>query len=306
MKILMTGATGLIGRRLCERLAAEGHELRVLSRRSGATDLPGNPKAWQWSPEKEPAPREAIEGTDAVIHLAGEPVAAARWTEEQKRRIRDSRVTGTRNLVDGIKRVIDGPKIFVSGSAVGYYGSRGEEVLDERARPGEGYLSDVCVAWEAEAKRAEESGIRVTMIRIGVVLAAEGGALEKMLTPFKFGLGGSLGSGRQWFPWIHIEDIVGILRHALVTSHLRGPVNGAAPGIVRNEEFTRALAGALHRPTFFPVPEFALRIAMGEMANVVLASQRVEPRVATETGYRFVYPELEPALAQILRASRER
>lgn len=304
VKILMTGATGLIGKRLSERLAGEGHELSVLSRRPDSVRMDGAAKAYRWSPEEEMPPQEAMEGIDAIIHLAGEPVAAGRWTEEQKRRIRDSRVTGTRNLVDGIKRVTNRPKIFVSGSAVGYYGNRGDEILDERAQPGTGYLSEVCEAWEREAGKAEETGARVSMVRIGVVLAPEGGALEKMLTPFKFGLGGSLADGRQWFPWIHIEDIVGILRHALLTPNLRGPVNGVAPGIVRNEEFTREFAAALHRPTFIPVPEFALRVVMGEMASVVLASQRVVPGVARETGYQFQYPELRQALEAILRARR--
>ncbi|MDX2032824.1 MAG: TIGR01777 family oxidoreductase [Blastocatellia bacterium] len=304
MKIALTGATGLIGKRLCERLAGEGHELSVLSRRPDGAKLVKGARGYRWSPEEEPAPREALEGIDAVIHLAGEPVAAGRWTEEQKRRIRDSRVTGTRNLVDGIKRVTDRPKILVSSSAVGFYGNRGDEVLDETSRPGTGYLSEVCEAWEREAGKAEELGMRVSMVRIGVVLAPDGGALEKMLTPFKFGLGGNLSDGRQWFPWIHIDDIVGILRHALLSPNLRGPVNGVAPGVVRNEEFTRELASALHRPTFFPVPEFALRIVMGEMASVVLASQRVTPSVARETGYEFHYPELRGALEAVLRGAR--
>ncbi|MFN0087014.1 MAG: TIGR01777 family oxidoreductase [Blastocatellia bacterium] len=301
MKILMTGATGLIGKRLSERLMGEGHELSILSRRPDAGRMAPGMKTWRWSTEEEPPPREAIEGVDAVIHLAGEPVAAGRWTAEQKRRIRDSRVKGTRNLVDGIKRAASAPGIFVSSSAVGYYGDRGEEILDEKAHPGTGFLSEVSEAWEWEAERAADAGVRVATVRTGVVLASEGGALEKMLTPFRLGLGGSLAGGRQWFPWIHIDDIVGILRHGLVTPNLQGPINGVAPGIVRNEEFTRALAAALHRPALFPVPEFALRVMMGEMAGVVLASQRVVHGVALETGYQFQYPKLEPALEAILR-----
>jgi len=293
MRILVTGATGLIGSVLCDRLEAEGHQLVILTRRPSGS---GKRESHSWLPEQELPPREAVEGTDAVIHLAGEPVAAGRWAPEQKRRIRDSRVIGTRNLIAGIERVANRPRILVSGSAVGFYGNRGDEVLPENAPAGKGYLPEVCVAWEKEASRGEALGMRVTQIRIGVVLASDGGAMEKMLTPFKLGLGGALGSGRQWFPWIHLDDIVGILRHALLTEGLHGPVNGVAPGIVRNEEFTRELAVALHRPAIFAVPEFALRIMMGEMADVVLASQRVVPGVAQEGGYEFRHPDLRSAL----------
>lgn len=297
MKILVTGATGLIGRAVCQTLINDGNQVVILSRRA-APASPGV-TAFRWEPEREAPPVEAWEGVEAVIHLAGEPVAA-RWTDERKRRIRDSRVIGTRNLIAGMKALRKAPEALIASSAVGFYGDRGDEVLNERSPAGSGFLSEVCLEWEAETGRAREFGVRVAQARIGVVLSPEGGALEKMLPPFKLGLGGRLGSGRQWFPWIHLDDIVGILRHALLTPAINGAINGVAPGIVTNEEFTRELAGALNRPVFFPVPEFALRILMGEMAEVALGSQRVVPQVALDTGYQFRYPNLRPALDALL------
>jgi uncharacterized protein len=300
MKILITGATGLIGRSVCRSLINEGHQLVVLSMRPpAAIDLAGV-IAFQWEPEAGPPPAGALEGVEAVIHLAGEPVAAARWTEEQKRRIRDSRKKGSRNLVAGMRATPRPPKVLVSASAVGFYGDRGDEVLDESSDPGSGFLSEVCLDWEAEAAGARELGARVALVRTGVALSPSGGALEKMLTPFKLGLGGRLGDGRQWFPWIHVEDIAGIFLHALKSPAVDGPINGVAPGVVTNEDFTRALAATLRRPAFFPVPQFALRALMGEMAEIITASQRVVPRVALDTGYRFKYPDLRPALESLL------
>ncbi len=303
MKILITGAAGLIGRSICQSLISDGHQVVVLSRRPSPSISLTNVNAFQWAPETDPPPPEAWEGVDAVIHLAGEPVAAARWTDEQKRRIRDSRVVGTRFLVAGMKEARNPPKILISSSAVGFYGARGDEILNESSGPGSGFLSEVCLEWEAEASRARELGARVALVRTGVVLSPTGGALEKMLLPFKLGLGGRLGSGRQWFPWIHINDIAGILRHALVTPAVDGPINGVAPGIVTNEEFTRVLADTLNRIVFLPVPEFALRILTGEMAEVLMASQRVVPQVALDTGYRFKYPNLKPALESLLKTA---
>lgn len=300
MKILITGATGLIGRAVRQLLVNEGHQVVVLSRRPTAMDLTGA-RAFRWEPETESPPVEAWEDVDAAIHLAGEPVAAARWTDEQKRRIRDSRVKGTRNLVAGMRVAPSRPGILISASAVGFYGDRGDEILNESSDPGSGFLSDVCLDWEVEAALARELGVRVALVRTGVALSPSGGAFEKMLTPFKLALGGPLGSGRQWFPWIHIDDIAGIFRHALMTSAIDGPINGVAPGIVNNGEFTRELAAAVHRPVFFPVPEFALRFLMGEMADVVLSSQRVVPQVALDTGYQFKYPNLRPALESLLK-----
>jgi len=300
MKILMTGATGFIGKALCKALIADGHELVVLSRRPESAAVVPGIKAFRWNPEAETPPDECWTDVQAVIHLAGEPVAAKRWTDEQKRRIRDSRVLGTRNLVKGMKAAKIPPKVFISSSAVGFYGNRGDEQVDERSAPGTGFFPDICTAWEQEAEQASELGSRVVLVRIGVVLG-EGGMLEKILLPFKLGVGGILGSGRQWFPWIHIDDIVGIFRHALYGENVSGPINGVAPNPATNAEFTKALGTALYRPTIFPVPEFALRIVMGEMANAALDSQRVYPTVTLETGYKFRYPQLQPALDSLLR-----
>lgn len=299
MRVLVTGATGLIGKPLCQWLVREGHELAVLSRRPETAQVVPNITAWRWNAETEMPPAEAWQGVTAVIHLAGEPVAGGRWTEARKRRIRDSRVLGTRNLVAGMQRAGVKPQVWINASAVGFYGSRGDEQLDESSSAGQDFLSQVCVEWEREAARAEESGARVVMARIGVVLSREGGAMEKMLTPFKLGLGGRLGNGRQWFPWIHLDDIVGLLRHALLTTAVRGPINGVAPGVVTNAEFTKELAAALQRPVFLPVPELALQILLGEMAAAVLSSQRIHPRVALATGYQFKYPDLRPALTAL-------
>ena len=301
MKILITGATGLIGRSVCRSLINEGHQVAVLSRRPPSAVGLAGVVAFRWEPVAESPPAAGWEGVEAVIHLAGEPLADARWTDEQKRRISDSRVKGSRNLVAGMRATPRPPKVLVSASAVGFYGDRGDEILDESSSPSSGFLSEVCLDWEAEATRARELGVRVALVRTGVALSPSGGALEKMLLPFKLGLGGRLGGGRQWFPWIHIEDVVGIFLHALMSPAVDGPINGVAPGIVTNEEFTRELAAALNRPAFFPVPQFALRALMGEMAEIVTASQRVVPQVALDTGYRFKYPNLRPALESLLK-----
>jgi len=301
MRVLVTGATGLIGKNLCQTLAGQGHEIYILSRHPESAKITGMTRAFAWDAGIGPPPQEAFSGVDAVINLAGEPIAGSRWTDEQKRRIRDSRVKGTRNLVDGIIKSPDRPKVLINGSAVGFYGNRGDEQLDEKSTPGKGFLPEICIEWEREAERAREYGMRVVLLRTGVVLDENGGALEKMLLPFKLGLGARLGDGKQWFPWIHLDDIVGIIRHALLNESISGPVNGAAPGIVNNIEFTNELAAVLHRPTFLPVPEFVLQILMGEMAEVVLNSQRVIPGIALNTGYSFKYPDLKAALESLLK-----
>lgn len=300
MKVLVTGATGLIGQSLCQTLTGEGHTVVALSRSPSTGKRLAARAVYAWEPDAGPPPPQAFDGVEAVVHLAGESIAARRWTDEQKRRIRDSRIIGTRNLVDGMIGAGPHPSVFVSSSAVGFYGNRGDEILDENSSPGVGFLPEVCKGWEAEALRAEAAGVRVGLIRTGVVLSSRGGALAKMLPPFKLGVAGPLGGGRQWFPWIHVDDIVGIFREAILSSKLRGAVNGAAPGIVTNREFTRQLADLLHRPAFIPVPEFALRLLMGEMAQIVLDSMRVVPKAASDAGYRFKYPDLQQALRELL------
>jgi uncharacterized protein (TIGR01777 family) len=248
---------------------------------------------------KGPPLDDALRDADAMVHLAGEPVAQ-RWNDEVKRRIRESRVTGTRNLVEGIARLTRKPAVLISASATGYYGSRGDSLLDETSAPGAGFLAEVCVEWEREAFAAKALGVRVATVRTGLVLDPRGGALEKLLPPFRLGVGGRLGDGRQWTPWIHVDDLVGIYAFAL-TSAASGPLNGTAPDPVTNAEFTRALAKALHRPAIFPVPKPALKILFGEMADMLFDSQRVLPKQTEAAGFQFRYPRLEPALAQLLR-----
>ena len=293
MKVLVSGATGLIGKAVTSELERAGHEITALSRKPSGGEI-------GWQPEDEPAPVHALESARVVIHLAGEPIAEKRWTEEVKRRIRNSRVIGTRNLVRGIESAEKRPAVLVCASAVGYYGDRGDEVLDEASPPGQGFLPEVCIEWEGEARRAEEFGVRVVHLRTGMVLSTDGGALAKMLPPFRLGIGGRLGSGDQWVSWIHIADVAGIVMHSIEKESVRGPVNTVAPGIVRNAQFTRELASALDRPAFLPVPEFALNLVFGEMAELLLSSQRVNPRVAVETGYRFRFPEVATALKDLL------
>jgi len=301
MKILITGATGLIGRRLSELLMKEGNQVVALSRQPGNAKLSNGIKVFPWRPEEASPSGEALEGVEAIVHLAGESVASARWTNEQKRRIRDSRVISTRNLVDAIAGLAHRPRVLVNASASNFYGSdRGDEHLTEQSSPGNGFLADVCQAWENQAIRAKEYGLRVAQVRTGVVLSADGGALREMLPPFKLGVGGRLGTGRQWFPWIHIDDIVGIYRHTLITPSICGPINGIAPGIVDNQEFTRTLASVLHRPVFIPVPNLALRILLGEMADLLLGSLHIDPEVALASGYQFRFERLRPALENLL------
>jgi uncharacterized protein len=288
MRIVITGATGFIGKRLLVVLREAGHELVTLGRGTSAN--------YRWDAASD-APSEAFEGADAVVHLAGEPVAQ-KWTPEAKQRIRDSRVLGTERLIHGLSTTRNRPKALICASAVGYYGDRGDERLTEDADSGTGFLAKLCREWEGKADLAQSLGIRVVKVRTGLVLGPDGGALKEMLTPFKAGVGGRLGSGKQWMPWIHMDDIVGIFRHA-VEGSAAGPLNGAAPGVVTNAEFTEALGKALHRPTVLPMPEFALKLMFGEMAGVLVASQRVIPQATEKSGYRFQYAELGAALASL-------
>lgn len=299
MRALATGATGFIGRALLRRLESPV----VLTRDpAGAKGALGGAAVHGWQPDITPAPADALRGVDVVFHLAGESVASGRWTATKKARIRDSRVLGTRNLVTGIERSKERPRVLVCASAVGFYGSRGDEELDEASAPGTDFLSRVCRDWEAEAAKARALGVRVVLARIGVVLGKGGGALARMLPPFRLGLGGPLGSGRQWFPWIHVEDVVGLLLHAAERGEVDGAMNVVAPEPATNREFTKALAAALRRPAFLPAPAFALRLALGEFAEVLLASQKVRPRAAERTGYRFQHPSVAGALRDLLAA----
>lgn len=291
MRTLVTGATGLIGRKLAERLQRTVVLSRDPRRANGmAVDTHA------WSPEAGPPPSEALRDVSVVFNLAGEPLAGGRWSEERKRRIRDSRVLGTRNLVVGLAEQTQRPRVLVSASAVGYYGDRGEDAVDESSPPGQGFLADVCVAWEREALAAEQLGIRVVCVRTGMVLAPDGGALAKIVPPFRLGVGGRIGNGEQWMPWIHIDDVVGLLLHASQDARIRGPLNAVAPTPTTNAEFTRELGHAVHRPSLLSIPKTALRLMLGEMSQVVTASQRVFPSTAERTGYQFKYPDLGPAL----------
>ena len=252
MNITITGASGLIGRRLLKQLAAAGHSVHVLSRHSG-TNLPPGVKLSVWDPVKGQTPEAALRDADGIIHLAGEPVAQ-RWTEDTKRRIRDSRIEGTRNLVAALAKLDRRPEVLACASAIGYYGSRGDEVLDEAAAPAHDFLAEVCAGWEREAERAEALGVRVVRLRTGIVLDGRGGALKRMLPPFRMGAGGRLADGKHWMSWIHIEDLAAMYHFALENVAARGVFNGVAPNPVTNDTFTRALAAAVHRPAIFPMP----------------------------------------------------
>ena len=299
MKALVTGATGFVGPRLLRLLDSPVVVSRSPERaRRTIGNLAG--PIFRWDPLREPLPAEALEGVDVVYHLAGESVAEGRWTAAQKARIRDSRVIGTRNLVQGIKQVERKPRVLVSASAVGYYGNRGDEELTESAPPADDFLADVCVAWEREAMAAERHGVRTVAARTGIVLGAGGGALAKMLTPFKLGAGGPLGNGKQWMPWVHVADLARLYVHAADTASISGPMNAVAPNPVRNSEFTKALGRQLHRPAFMPAPYIGLRLLFGEFAQVLFASQRVIPKVALDTGFIFQYPDIASALREIL------
>jgi uncharacterized protein (TIGR01777 family) len=272
MKIAVTGATGFIGKQLMANLGGDAVAV------SARGDL------------------KEIAGADVVVHLAGEPVSQ-RWTKEVREKIRSSRVEGTRRIVDAMRA--DPPQVFVCASAVGYYGSRGDELLTESSAPAHGFLGEVCVEWEAEARNAEELGTRVVCLRNGLVLG-KGGGLEKMMLPFKLGVGGKIGDGKQWMAWIHLDDAVGLIELAISSPKLRGPVNATAPNPVTNAEFTRELAAALHRPAIFPVPKFALHLLYGDMAQIVYASQRVMPEAAVRAGYQFRFPNLKEALLDVV------
>ncbi|MEX2196355.1 MAG: TIGR01777 family oxidoreductase [Thermoleophilaceae bacterium] len=298
MRVAVTGATGMLGRALVAELLDRGDEVVALSRdaeRAGAA-LPDGVETAEWrAPSDEPAPAEALSGADGVVHLLGETVAQ-RWTERARREIRESRVAGTRNLVAGLRAAQPRPRVLVSQSGSGYYGARGDEPVDESGPAGDDFLAAVVEDWEAEARKAEELGLRVVTTRTGVVLSEGGGALEKMLPPFKLGVGGPVAGGRQYVPWAHADDVAGAQLLCLDTAAASGPVNVAAPEPVTNRELSKALGRVLGRPAVAPVPALALKLLYGEMALIVTTGVRMVPRRLTELGYEFRRPDLEEAL----------
>jgi uncharacterized protein (TIGR01777 family) len=303
MKVVVSGGTGFIGSRLLDELLREGHQVILLSRRPGAAGnrLPGNLEIAPWD-GRLPGPwQEKLEGADGVINLAGESIAEGRWTAERKARIVASRVDSTRAIVQAMAQAKKKPSVLVNASAVGYYGHVPEGKITESHPKGAGFLADTCARWEEEARRAAKAGARVVLARIGIVLAPGGGALAKMIPPFLFFAGGSLGSGRQWFPWIDRDDVSGAILFALKRPDLSGPVNVTAPEPVIMRDFSKMLGKALHRPSWAPVPGFALKMLLGEMAEMLLTGQCAVPEKLANAGYAFRDPHLEGALAHALQ-----
>ncbi|MBM4261586.1 MAG: TIGR01777 family protein [Deltaproteobacteria bacterium] len=296
MKLVVTGASGFVGSVLTESLLQDGHSLTLLTRR--APDSPSHTsKRWlHWTPGASGDWEGAIDGCDGIINLAGEPIAKRRWSVRRKEKIRLSRIGATSVLVDAIAKAAQKPKFLINASAIGYYGHRGAEMVDEESGSGDDFLASVCRDWEAEALKAEQLGCRVVPLRTGIVLGAGAGALGKMLPPFQCFVGGPLGDGHQWMSWIHVDDEVGLIRFVLENEKAHGPVNATAPNPVTNKDFSKTLARVMKRPCFLSVPAFALRGIFGEAAEMLLGSQRVIPKVATELGYQFRYPTLSGAL----------
>ena len=297
MKILVSGSHGLVGSALIKSLTEDKHEVVRLVRR----EVPNSTSEIEWRPDQDRIDAQRLEGLEAVIHLAGESIASGRWTDEKKRTIRDSRVKGTTLLSNTLAQLSKPPSVFLSASAIGYYGNRADELLTETSNPGNDFLSSVCVEWEQATRPAVEKGIRTVNARFGIILDAHGSALAQMLTPFRMGVGGRVGDGKQWMSWIALEDVVAGLKSLLDDNTAHGPVNFVAPNPVTNAEFTRTLGRVLSRPTFFPVPAFGARLAFGEMADaLLLSSQRVEPKVLNDKQFTFQWPRLEPALRHLL------
>ena len=309
MNILMTGATGLVGTSLVKKFTNEGHTVYRLMRsetrkrdakQSGVFDVPWNPSGGEIRGPDGSGLLQVPAAMDAVINLAGAPVVGARWTKDRKALLRSSRVDTTRGVVRAIAKMDKRPQVLISASAIGYYGNRGDELVTEKSAPGSDFLSELAKEWENEAVKAEEFGVRVVLLRFGIILAKQGGALPQMMMPFKFGLGGKLGSGRQWTSWIALQDVVAIIQAVLRSDSWKGPVNLVAPQAVRNSDFTKSLGKVMHRPAIFAAPAFALRLAMGEMADTLLGGVRVAPQVLEQQGYRFVHANLDEALNAIL------
>jgi uncharacterized protein (TIGR01777 family) len=301
-RVIITGATGLIGKRLCEQLRAQGYQIVIFSRNAeqARRAVPGAAEYVAWTPAESGAWASALDGAHGVIHLAGAPILGKRWSESYKAEIRSSRIIGTRGLVNAMRAARQRPQVFVSGSAVGYYGGRDDTKLDESAAPGNDFLAQTCIEWEREAAKAEELGVRTVIVRTGIVLDPSEGALPQMALPFRLYAGGPILPGTQWFPWIHIDDEVGLLLFALENERVRGPLNASAPEPQTNRDFTRTLGKVLGRPAWFPVPGFGLRVLMGEVAGMLTEGQRVIPKRAQELGYQFKYPTSEQALRQLL------
>lgn len=297
MKILVSGSHGLVGKALIDSLTTDGHEVLKLVRRErtfGAPEI-------EWHPNHGQVDTQHLEGFDAVVHLAGESIASGRWTDAKKRAIRESRTLGTSLLSEALTRLTRPPSVFLSASAIGYYGNRGDELLTEKSAPGDDFLSSVCVDWENATKPAMEKGIRTINTRFGIILDTNGGALAQMLTPFRMGVGGRVGDGKQWMSWIALEDVVNGLKFLIADKPVQGPVNFVAPNPVTNAEFTKTLGRVLSRPTIFPVPAFAVRLAFGELADaLLLSSQNVDPTVLQDNGFLFSWPTLEAALRHVL------
>jgi uncharacterized protein (TIGR01777 family) len=300
MKILISGSHGLVGKALTKSLTDDGHEVVRLVRQ----DRSLGSLTIEWRPDQGRIDAQHLESLDVVVHLAGENIATGRWTNEKKRAIRESRVQGTALLSDSLAHLSRPPSVFLCASAIGYYGDRGDELLTEQSPPGEGFLPQVCIEWESAAAPAVEKGIRTVYTRFGVILDSEEGALAKMLTPFRMGIGGRVGDGKQWMSWIALADVVNAVKYLIADNSTRGPVNLVAPNPVSNAEFTKTLGRVLSRPTVFSMPAFGARLAFGEMADaLLLASQRVEPSVLEDRGFPFEWPTLEPALRHILKAT---
>lgn len=301
MHVLLTGSSGLIGSALAPALEADGHRVRRLRRGASVGAAADGADTASWNPADGAFAPGALGGIDAVVHLAGESIAGGRWTAARKARIRDSRVDGTRRLCAALAALDTPPRVLVAASAIGYYGDRGDALLDESAAPGTGFLPEVSRAWEAAAAPAREAGIRLVQLRIGIVLSRAGGALGQMLLPFRLGLGGVLGSGEQYMSWIALDDVVGVVQRALADESLRGPINTVAPQAVTNREFTRTLGRVLGRPTILPAPAFALRLVLGEMADaLLLSSTRVDPAALRSAAFAFRHPRLDGALRHVL------
>lgn len=304
MRIVISGGTGFIGRALCVSLCHDGHQVIVLTRNKEAAQQTCGPKvtAIEWNGREAATLASCLEGADAVINLAGAPIADGRWTDVRKQLLTESRVLATRSLVDALSRCSSKSRTLINASGIGYYGASDDRVLDEGSQRGHGFLADLCLAWESEALRAQEFGVRVVTLRTGMVLGKDGGALPKMLLPFRLFAGGPILPGSQWVSWIHREDHIGMIRWALTTPTMSGPVNAVAPEPVPMDQFCKALGKSLHRPSWLPVPGFILNIALGELATLLTTGQRTYPERALSGGYTFHYKTLAPALQHILAA----